>query len=210
MITPANARGLSFNVARQMPCGSDAGTPVGYTRLTLGAHQHAPSALVHTHRVFDEQGRLKKATNCDAVGKPFRELCQAAECHTEGIGFSSLRSTLETQCWHLHDLSVANQGAAQLVFPRRRCRRRGRAFRRWASAGRRTTAGYGWPSGCTQPGEGRTSRPICRFSWATFSLSAATPQSFASASSRRLWRGAPWSPVRGTLACASSRPRRVP
>lgn len=72
--------------------------------------------LVHVHRVYDAQGRLLKATNCDAVGKPFRELCQAVGCYTEGIGLSSFRSTLETQAWHLQDLSVAHQAAIHWIM----------------------------------------------------------------------------------------------
>lgn len=72
--------------------------------------------LVHTNKLYHADGRLKKATNCDAVVKPFRELCQAAGCYTEGVGFSALRSTFETRAWHLPDLSVAHQAAIHWVM----------------------------------------------------------------------------------------------
>jgi hypothetical protein len=72
--------------------------------------------LVHTNKAYDAGGRLVKATNCDAVVKPFRELCRAAGCHTPGIGLSSLRTTLETRAWHLPDLSVAHQAAIHWIM----------------------------------------------------------------------------------------------
>ena len=72
--------------------------------------------LVHSNMQYDAEGRLLKSTNCDAIGKRFRELCKKTGCYTKGVGFSSLRSTFETQSWQLQNLSVAHQAAIHWVM----------------------------------------------------------------------------------------------
>ena len=72
--------------------------------------------LVHIHHDKDDQGRVLKATHCDAVGKPFRELCVRAGCHVEGRGFSALRSTLETRAWQIEGLDAAKFAAIHWIM----------------------------------------------------------------------------------------------
>lgn len=72
--------------------------------------------LVHIHHEKDEHGRVRKATHCDAVGKPFRELCSRIGCHVEGRGFSSLRSTMATRAWQIEGLDAAKFAAIHWVM----------------------------------------------------------------------------------------------
>ena len=72
--------------------------------------------LVHTHKVFNRQGSLLKLTNCDAVGKPFRELCKRSGCYVAGIGFSSFRTTFETRAWSTQSLSVTDQAVIHWIM----------------------------------------------------------------------------------------------
>lgn len=72
--------------------------------------------LVHIRRSCDEQGRVLRATHCDAVSKAFRELRREVGCYAAGRGFSALRSTFEARAWHITGLDAANFAAIHWIM----------------------------------------------------------------------------------------------
>jgi integrase len=92
---------------------------IGRRRTGLIFTTRRGKPLVHNHQVRDGEKNVTKATNCDALGKPFRELCQEAGCYVKGRGYSALRSTFETRAMQMPELAVADQAAIHWIMGHR-------------------------------------------------------------------------------------------